>query len=106
MKTSRTALLVAGVIILAAVIPGTLALATSGSLADCTRSQLGVRSNGTNGAAGTIHGAWVLTNTSSNKCRLDGYPGIHLFGTRGRPIPLTGSDDLSPGPSAGALSRG
>jgi hypothetical protein len=106
MKTTRTAPIVAGLLVLAAAIPGTLAMASSGSLTDCSRSQLGVRSNGTNGAAGTIHGAWVFTNVSSAKCKLEGYPGVQLYGTRGRPIPLTVKDNLSPAPSAVALPPG
>ena len=83
MKFAKKISLVVGVIVLAAAVPGTLALAGSGSsVADCTRAQLGIRSNGTQGALGTIYGAWVLANLSSSKCVLHGYPSVGLYGPK------------------------
>jgi hypothetical protein len=74
--------------------------------ASCTRDQLGVRSNGTNGAAGTVYGAWVFTNASDTTCTLDGYPDMQLFGHGGRPITTTVVQSLSPGPSLVTLQPG
>ncbi len=67
--------------------------------ATCLRGQLSVRSNGTNGAAGTIHGAWVFKNVSLRACSLDGYPGLQLYGRSGRPTSTTVVDDLAPAPT-------
>lgn len=66
---------------------------------NCTRDQLGVRSNGTNGAAGTIHGAWVFTNLSGTTCTLFGYPDLQLYGSAGRPMTTIVKRNLSPGPT-------
>ncbi len=74
--------------------------------ATCVRNQLGVRSNGTQGAAGTIYGALVFTNRSHAMCRLKGYPRIQLFGKDGRPIHTTVRRDLSPGPKNVRLAPG
>jgi hypothetical protein len=68
--------------------------------------QLGVRSNGTNGAAGTIHGAWVFMNLSGSACTLSGYPRVQLFGRAGRPIPTTVNRSLPPGPTHVRLAPG
>jgi hypothetical protein len=72
----------------------------------CTRDQLGVRSNGTQGAAGTIYGAWVFTNASGTACTLDGYPDMQLYGHGGRPIATTVNQSLSPGPTLVTLVPG
>jgi len=72
----------------------------------CLRNQLGVRANGINGAAGTIHGAWVFTNLSTRACDLDGYPDLQLYGRAGRPMPTTVKRDLPPAPSHVKLSPG
>ena len=73
---------------------------------NCTRNQLGVRSNGTEGALGTIHGAFVFTNRSGTTCRLNGYPDIQLFGSVGRPIHTTVQTDLAPTPTNVRLAPG
>ena len=90
MKRSRTSM-IAGLLAVAlalAAVPAALAArhATQGVVADCVRGQLGVRANGTNGAAGTIYGAWVFTNLSTTTCLLTGYPDLQLYGRSGRPI--------------------
>jgi len=90
----------AGIVMAVVVIAGLpMAFAAHGAIANCRRNQLGVRSNGTEGTAGTIHGAWVFTNLSDATCMLNGYPSLQLFGKAGRPIHTSVQDDLSPGPS-------
>lgn len=79
---------------------------TPHTTANCLRDQLGVRANGTNGAAGTIFGAWVFTNLSGTSCRLFGYPGLQLYGRAGRPMPTTVRRNLAPGPSNVILGPG
>ena len=97
---SVAALLVAGSIPLAmAAFGGTTAN-------DCSRSQLNVRNNGSEGAAGTIHGAWVLTNRSKTTCNLNGYPDLQMFRKGGRPLATTTKKNLSPGPSQVVLHPG
>jgi hypothetical protein len=107
---SRTRTLAVGVvatIMVAAAVPAAFAVVhAQATPANCVRDQLGVRSNGTNGAAGTIFGAWVFTNISGTPCRLYGYPGMQLYGRAGRPIPTTVKRSLSPGPSNVILAPG
>ena len=108
MRRTRTAL-VAGIAAAAAMafLPAAAAaLQSAAAPADCLRDQLGVRSNGTNGAAGTIHGAWVFTNLSQTSCSLDGYPVMQLYGRAGRPIPTTTQDTLPPAPTTVTLAPG
>lgn len=104
-RTSSVAGIVAGIVVLAAV-PGAFAAlhATQGAPTNCARAQLGIRANGTNGAAGTIHGAWVLTNLSGTTCRLDGYPDLQLYGRTGRPIRTVVRHDLPPTPALVTLA--
>ena len=73
---------------------------------NCVRNQLGVRPNGSNGAAGTIRNAWVFTNLSKQTCRLVGYPGMQLYGKAGRPFPTIVKRTLPPGPATVTLSPG
>ena len=89
----------AAAIVALAAFPTVSAALQSAAPASCLRNQLGVRANGINGAAGTIHGAWVFTNVSAKACDLDGYPDIQLYGRRGRPIPTTVKRNLPPAPS-------
>jgi hypothetical protein len=109
MRRTRTSL-VAGIVVaiaLVAAVPAAFAaLHAPATPANCVRDQLGVRANGTNGAAGTVFGAWVFTNISSTSCRLYGYPGMQLYGRAGRPIPTTVKRTLSPGPSDVTLAPG
>jgi len=108
-RRTRTSLIagVAAVLITIVAVPAALAYhAAPLTPANCLRDQLGVRSNGTNGAAGTIFGAWVFTNVSGTACRLYGYPGLQLYGRAGRPIPTTVKRSLSPGPSNVILAPG
>jgi hypothetical protein len=99
--------MLAAVVVLAAVPAASAALhASRGAPADCTRSQVGVRSNGAEGTAGTIHGAWVFTNRSTSGCTLFGYPDVQLFGRAGRPIATTVVTDLPPAPSEVVLAPG
>ncbi len=106
-RTSLVAGLVAAIVLLAAV-PAAFAAfhAAQRTSANCVRDQLGVRSNGTNGAAGTIHGAWVFTNRSGKACTLYGYPDMQLYRRGGRPIPTTVKRSLPPGPTHVALAPG
>lgn len=103
-RSSSVAGIVAAIVVLATV-PAALHAAqrTSGN---CARDQLGVRDNGWSGAAGTIHGAWVFTNLSGTTCQLFGYPGMQLYGRRGRPIPTTVKQDLPPTPTHVTLAPG
>jgi len=108
MRRTRTKLItgfVAAVIVLAAVPAASAALHARGA-ANCVRAQLGVRNNGSNGALGTIHGAWVFTNRSDTACTLNGYPDLQLYGPAGRPMPTTVMQDLAPAPSAVILAPG
>jgi hypothetical protein len=106
-RTSLVAGIVTAIIIVAAV-PAALAAihAPQATPANCVRNQLSVRANGTNGAAGTIRGAWVFKNLSGTTCRLYGFPGMQLFGTTGRPIPTTVKRTLNPGPTHVTLAPG
>jgi Protein of unknown function (DUF4232) len=108
MRRTRTKLvtgIVAAIIVLAAV-PAASAALHSRIAANCVRAQLGVRNNGSSGALGTIHGAWVFTNSSDTACTLNGYPDLQLYGPKGRPIPTTVVQDLSPAPAAVTLAPG
>ena len=98
-RTSLIGVTVAAIVALAAFPTVSAALQSAARPASCLRNQLGVRANGTNGAAGTIHGAWVFTNVSAKACDLDGYPDIQLYGRAGRPIPTTVKRNLPPAPS-------
>ena len=95
---------VAAIVVLAAEAASIAAL--DAASAPCTRSQLSVRSNGSQGAAGTIYGAWVFTNVSKATCTLHGYPSLRLYGKRGRPIPTHVKQDLRPRPSTVRLKPG
>jgi hypothetical protein len=72
----------------------------------CSRSQLNVRDNGSEGGAGTIHGAWVFTNRSNSRCTLNGYPELQMFRKGGRPLATTTKKNLSPGPTQVVLHPG
>lgn len=107
----RTRTLVAGIaaaILLIGALPTAFAAlhAAQAPAANCTRNQLGVRSNGTSGALGTIYGAFVFTNRSATACMLNGYPDMQLYGRAGRPIPTTVQTDLAPGPRNVRLAPG
>jgi hypothetical protein len=110
MRRTRTAVVAGGAVILVvAAVPALAALhapAAPGSPNDCIRAQLNVRSNGSDGAAGTIHGAWVFSNRSNDACTLDGYPDLQLYGRGGRPIPTTVKRDLPPSPTQVSLDPG
>jgi hypothetical protein len=109
MKKTRTALLTGIVAAIAlTAIPAAVAAhnASQRAAANCTRNQLSVRANGTEGAAGTIHGAWVFTNRSATSCQLYGYPDMQLYNHGGQPIPTTVKRNLPPGPSHVTLAPG
>lgn len=108
MRRTRISLVAAIVaaIVLAAVPAAFAALHTQGTPANCTRDQLGVRSNGIDGTAGTVHGAWVFTNVSVDACTLNGYPDLQLYGRRGRPMSTTVVTDLPPAPAGVTLAPG
>jgi len=108
MTARSRAFLAAGttaIIVLASLVTsmGALSAATSGP---CGRHQLAVTSNGSEGAAGTIYGAWVFTNVSDRRCTVSGYPSLQLYGRRGRPIPTTVRRDLPPAPRVVTLRPG
>jgi hypothetical protein len=98
--------MVAAMVVLAAVPAAFAALDTASAPETCARSQLGVRSNGIEGTAGTIHGAWVFTNLSARTCTLYGYPDMQLYGRAGRPLPTTVKRSLPPGPTHVTLAHG
>ena len=75
-RTSLIGVTVAAIVALAAFPTVSAALQSAAPPASCLRNQLGVRANGIDGAAGTIHGSWVFTNFSAKACDLDGYPDI------------------------------
>jgi hypothetical protein len=103
----RSRIRVAGMATMLVVIAGLpTAFAAHGASGTCTRAQLGVRQNGTQGTAGTIHGAWVFTNRSGTSCVLNGYPDLQLYGKAGRPIHTSVLEDLAPAPSEVTLAPG
>ena len=104
-RTTLIAALLAAALPLAYV-PVALAARHGTAAADCVRSQLGVRANGTEGTAGTIHGAWVFTNLSGTTCRLEGYPDLQLYGRSGRPIRTVVRRNLPPAPASVNLAPG
>jgi hypothetical protein len=106
-RTSLFAALLATTILLVAV-PAAFAAhhAAQTTPANCLRDQLGVRTNGSSGAAGTIRRAFVFTNVSPTTCRLYGYPGMQLFGRAGRPTPTLVKRTLGPGPTNVTLVAG
>jgi hypothetical protein len=103
-RTSLVAGMVAAIVVLAAIPAALAALQTTP--ATCIRHQLGVRLHDTQGAAGTIHGAWVFTNLSGTACTLDGYPDMQLYGRTGRPLPTTVNQSLPPSPTLVTLAPG
>jgi len=56
-------------------------------LATCTPSQLSVAVQPGSGAAGTVYASATMTNSSSAKCSLGGYPGMQLLSASGAAIP-------------------
>jgi hypothetical protein len=86
-------------LLLAGSIPVAMAAFRGGSASACSQSQLNVRENGSEGAAGTIRGAWVFTNRSNDACTLDGYPDLQMFRKGGRPLATTTKHNLPPAPS-------
>ena len=106
-RTSQVAGMIAAIVVLAAV-PAALVSAKAAQTAagSCVRGQLGVRANGTEGAAGTIHGAWVFTNLSDTTCKLSGYPDMQLYGRAGRAIPTFVKRTLRPRPVRVTLAPG
>jgi hypothetical protein len=105
-RTSLVAGIVVAIVVLATIPAAFAALQGATTPATCVRKQLRVRSNGEDGAAGTIHGAWVFTNRSGTACTLYGYPDMQLYGHGGRPIPTTVKRSLPPGPAHVALAPG
>ena len=98
--------LLAGLLV-GAIVPAAFAsLHGTASGGDCARSQLDVRPNGSQGAAGTIRGAWVFTNRSKSACTLDGYPDWQLFRKGGRPFATTTKKNLAPAPAHVTLTPG
>jgi Domain of unknown function (DUF4232) len=93
-------------VLVAGTIPVALAAFRGGTASACSQSQLNVRENGSEGAAGTIRGAWVFTNRSNATCSLNGYPDLQMFRKGGRPLPTTTKKNLSPGPSQVVLDHG
>jgi hypothetical protein len=96
---------IAAAAVLAAVPAASAAMHARGT-PDCLRGQLIVRSNGFEGTAGTVHGAWVFTDRSATSCRLFGYPDLQQYGKGGRPIATTVDPSLPPGPAEVILAPG
>lgn len=105
-RMSQVAGIVAAIVVLAAGPAAFVTAQAQGPAGSCARGQLGVRANGINGAAGTIHGAWVFTNLSGTTCRLSGYPNMQLYGRAGRAIPTIVRHSLRPGPARVTLAPG
>ncbi len=75
--------------------------ATAIAASHCTVSQLGVSSTNSQEALSNVGVVYVLHNTSSATCTLEGYPGLALVTTAGKTIDLdpkhaTGSSYLYP----------
>jgi uncharacterized protein DUF4232 len=98
-RTSMVAGTMAVIVILGAVPAALAAFHDATTPPTCTRDQLGVKLHDTQGALGTIHGAWVFTNHSATSCLLNGYPDLQLYGRTGRPLPTTVNDTLPPAPT-------
>jgi hypothetical protein len=104
-RTSLVAGMIAAIVVLAAV-PAAVAAFHTTAPPTCIRHQLGVVLHDTQGAAGTIHGAWLFTNLSGAACTLDGYPDMQLYGHTGRPLPTTVNQSLPPSPTLVTLAPG
>ena len=52
----------------------------------CTSAHLSVAIGQSQGAAGTFYYPLVFTNTGTNSCTLQGYPGVSLVGSNGNQI--------------------
>ena len=105
-RTRTGAGILAAIVVLAIVPAASAALRAARTPADCTRSQLNVRSKGQEGTLGTIHGAWVFTNRSATDCTLNGYPDLQLYGRTGRPLSTTVQTTLPPAQNAVTLAPG
>ena len=73
-RASLVGATLAAIVVLAA-LPAVSTALRPAPPASCVRNQLGVRANGINGAAGTIHGAWVFTNSLHEGLRSGWVPG-------------------------------
>ena len=67
--------------------PTTTTSTTTAGTTTCSVSQLKVTTGPSNGAAGTIYNAMILTNTSATTCTLQGYPGMQLLNAQGQKLP-------------------
>ena len=105
-RTKLVAGAIAVVAVLAVVPAASAALHSSRLVPVCVRDQLGVRNNGIEGTAGTIHAAWVFTNRSADGCAMNGYPDLQRYGRAGRPLATSVQTDLLPAPSAVTLAPG
>jgi len=60
--------------------------AASASWPQCSKNQLEVTAKGMGAALGHIGILFTLLNSSSESCRLDGYPGMLLLGSQGQAL--------------------
>jgi hypothetical protein len=74
-------------------VPPSPASVGSGAVPRCRGSQLSVHAVPTDGAAGNVFTAIVLTNASSKACSLAGYPRLRFLGRDGHDLGLHASDD-------------
>jgi hypothetical protein len=61
----------------------------SASWPRCSRAELAMTATGTGAGLGHVGVLFTLRNTSSAGCRLDGYPGLQLLGSKGQELRTT-----------------
>jgi hypothetical protein len=65
------------------------ASAVSASWPQCRQAQLTTTATGEGAGLGHVGVLFTVRNTSSASCRLEGYPGLQLLDSNGRPLPTT-----------------
>ena len=109
MRHTRTVVagIVAGIVMIGALPTALAALHVAQAPApNCTRNQLGVRSNGTEGALGTIYGPSCSRTARPRRAGSTATPTSSSSARVGRPIRTTVQTDLAPGPTNVRLAPG
>ena len=75
--------------------PSTSSSSTSTVVSTTSCAQVAGASGSSEGAAGTITGFIIVTNSGSRSCALDGYPTMALFSGSGAPLTVTVVDGLT-----------
>ncbi|WP_433267990.1 DUF4232 domain-containing protein [Actinosynnema sp. CS-041913] len=78
--------------------------ASTASSTRCTAASLTGKVEPTEAGAGNRYGRFVVTNTGSSPCTLNGYSGLQLLDAAGRPVPTNLVRTQDPGPSPVTLA--